>query len=133
MSKPNIIKEFNSILESFLSQLSGIMGTSYHKYFKNLVKINAILPIQQFCNNVYIHKEKIMKEDESYFFNNIDNQKNEINSFNTYFNIDQEVTLSEILRLTDIYYKLDTDSKKEVWSYFKAMTILSEDYIKLSK
>ena len=78
-------------------------------------------------------RRKIMKEDESYFFNNIDNQKNEINSFNTYFKIDQEVTLSEILRLTDIYYKLDTDSKKEVWSYFKAMTILSEDYIKLSK
>tara|TARA_B100001093_G_scaffold519765_1_gene610348 strand:+ start:4713 stop:5114 length:402 start_codon:yes stop_codon:yes gene_type:complete len=133
MSKVKIIKEFNSILESFLSQLSGIIGTSYHRYFKNLVKINAILPIQQFSNNVYIHKEKIMNEDESYFFNNLDNQKQEINSFNTYFKIDQETTLTEILRLTNVYFKLDDESKKEAWAYFKALTILSEDYINLSK
>ena len=133
MSKPKIIKEFNSILESFLSQLSQMIGTSYHRYFKNLVKVNAILPIQQFCNNVYIYKEKIMNEDESYFFYNMDEKKEEINNFNSYFKIDQEVTLTEILRLTDIYFKLDTDSRKEVWSYFKAMIILSEDYIKLSQ
>lgn len=133
MDKVKIIKEFNSILESFLSQVSGIIGTSYYMYFKKLIKINAILPIQQFSNNVYIHKDKIMKEDETFFFNSLDEHQKELNNFNTYFKIDQETTLSEILRLTNIYFKLDSESKKEAWSYFKALTILAEDYIKLSR
>lgn len=132
MDKVKIIKEFNSILESFLSQVSGIIGTSYHRYFKKLIKINAILPIQQFSNNVYIHKDKIMREDESFFFNNFDDHEKELNTFTTYFKINQETTLTEILRLTNIYFKLDNESRKEAWSYFKALTILAEDYIKLS-
>lgn len=132
MSKTEIIKEFNSILETFLFQLASLMGSTYHHYFKKLIKINAILPIQQFSNNVYVYKEKIMSEDESYFFNYSNNQKDEINQFKKYFKTDHETTLNEILRLSDIYVKLDNESKKEVWAYFKAMTILSEDYIKLS-
>lgn len=132
MSKTEIIKEFNSILETFLFQLSSLMGSTYHHYFKKLIKINAILPIQQFSNNVYVYKEKIMSEDESYFFNYGSNQKEEINQFKKYFKTDHETTLNEILRLSDIYIKLDNESKKEVWAYFKAMIILSEDYIKLS-
>tara|TARA_B100001093_G_scaffold140730_1_gene133231 strand:- start:1042 stop:1443 length:402 start_codon:yes stop_codon:yes gene_type:complete len=133
MSKPKIIKEFNSILETFLFQLSSLMGSTYHHYFKRLIKINAILPIQQFSNNVYVYKEKIMSEDESYFFNYTNNQQEEINEFKKYFKTDHETTLNEILRLSDIYEKLDKESKKEVWAYFKAMIILSEDYIKLSR
>lgn len=132
MSKTEIIKEFNSILETFLFQLSSVMGSTYHFYFKKLIKINAILPIQQFSNNVYVYKEKIMNEDESYFFNNTSNQEKEIGQFQKYFKTDHESTLNEILRLSNIYSKLDSESRKEVWSYFKAMTILSEDYIKLS-
>ena len=50
----------------------------------------------------------------------------------SYFNTTQENTLNEILRLKDIYYKLDKSSQKEVWSYFKALIILSEDYLKLN-
>ena len=32
------IKNFNLILESFLSQTSPIVGTTYHFYFKKLLK-----------------------------------------------------------------------------------------------
>ena len=42
-----------------------------------------------------------------------------------------EATLNEILRLQEIYYKLDSESKNEVWSYLQAMIVLSEEYIKL--
>ena len=129
MEKPKIIKEFNYILETLLSQLSPLIGTTYHHYFKKLVKINSILPIQQFSNNVLPFKIKIMNEDESYFSNSdSDIYKNEI--INQY-KIKQETKLQEILRLTDIYYKLDLNSKKEVWSYFKALIILCEDYGKI--
>ncbi len=129
MEKPKIIKEFNYILETLLSQLSPLIGTTYHHYFKKLVRINSILPIQQFSNNVLPFKSKIMNEDESYFSNSdSDIYKNEV--INQY-KIKQETKLQEILRLTDIYYKLDLNSKKEVWSYFKALIILCEDYTKI--
>ena len=32
------------------------------------------------------------------------------------------------MRLQDIYFKLDSDSKKEVWNIFQALTLLSEQY-----
>ena len=129
--KPKIIKEFNLILETFLSQLSPLIGTTYHHYFKQLTKVNAILPIQQFSNNVYPHKTKIIEEDESYFTDTT-SRRGDIDDMQEYFKTDEETTLNEILRLKDIYYQLDQNSRKEVWSYFKALTVLSEDYIKLS-
>ena len=67
MSKVEKIKNFNDILETFLQQLSPIIGTSYHFYFKKLVKVNSLMPIQQFLSEVLPFKEKIMNKDESYF------------------------------------------------------------------
>ena len=122
MSKSEKIKEFNSILEVFLGQLSPLVGTSYHHYFKKLIKVNALLPIQEFSKNALPYRTKIMEQDESYF-TNTNNHLDKIN--------DNHDTLNEILRLKDIYYKLDDDSRKEVWSYFQALTILSEEYVKL--
>lgn len=130
-NKSSIIKEFNLILDTFLSQLSPLIGTTYSFYFKKLTKVNAILPIQQFCNNVYPYKKKILEEDESYFSDS-NNYSNDVDNMKSYFNTTQENTLNEILRLKDIYYKLDKSSQKEVWSYFKALIILSEDYLKLN-
>lgn len=122
MSKSEKIKEFNSILEVFLGQLSPLVGTSYHHYFKKLIKVNALLPIQEFSKNALPYRTKIMEQDESYF-TNTNNHLDKING--------NHDTLNEILRLKDIYYKLDNDSRKEVWSYFQALTILSEEYVKL--
>lgn len=130
-NKPKIIKEFNIILETFLNQLSPLIGTTYHHYYKQLTKVNAILPIQQFSNNVYPHKKKIIEEDETYFTDTNTHYEG-IGNMQEYFKTDEETTLNEILRLKDIYYQLNENSRKEVWSYFKALIILSEDYIKLS-
>ena len=69
------------------------------------------------------YKNQIMTEDETYF-TNTSNHDDKING--------DLNTLNEILRLKDIYERLDADSRKEVWSYFQALTILSEEYMKLT-
>ena len=119
MSKKEKIKEFNSILETFLQQLSPIVGTSYHHYFKRLIRINSVMPINEYCKNVLPYKEKIMNKDETYF-SNTDNHQDKIKN--------DKDTINEILRLQEIYYKLDRDSIEEVWNYFQALVILSEEY-----
>ena len=45
MSITDKIKIFNSIVESFLSQISGIVGTTYYTYFKKIIKINSLIAI----------------------------------------------------------------------------------------
>lgn len=119
MSKKEKIKEFNSILETFLQQLSPIVGTSYHHYFKKLIRVNSLMPINEYCKNVLPYKEKIMNKDETYF-SNTSNHQDKINN-------DRD-TINEILRLKEIYYKLDRESIDEVWNYFQALIILSEEY-----
>ena len=120
MSKVEKIKNFNDILETFLQQLSPIIGTSYHFYFKKLVKVNSLMPIQQFLSEVLPFKEKIMNKDESYFLKIEENAEDKIQG-------DQKV-LNEILRLKDIYSELDQNSRTEVWNYFQALIVLSEEY-----
>ena len=120
MSKVNNIKEFNIIMESFLNQLSPLVGTTYFFYYKKLIKVNSILPIQEFSKNVLPYKKQIMNKDESYFADT-DNHSDKIQG--------DQATLNEIMRLQDIYFKLDSESKKEVWNIFQALTLLSEQYI----
>lgn len=120
MSKVEKIKSFNEILETFLQQLSPIIGTTYHFYFKKLVKANAIMPIQQFIGEVLPYKQQIMNKDESYFLKIEDEIGDKIQG-------DKKV-LSEILRLKDIFSGLDEQSREEVWNYFQALVILSEEY-----
>ena len=119
MSKVNNIKEFNMIMESFLNQLSPLVGTTYFFYYKKLTKVNSVLPIQEFSKNVLPYKTQIMNKDENYF-SDTSNHTDKIQ--------DDKTTLNEIMRLQDIYFKLDSDSKKEVWNIFQALTLLSEQY-----
>ena len=121
MSKTEKIKSFNEILETFLQQLSPIIGTTYHFYFSKLVKANAVMPIQQFLAEVLPFKEQIMNKDETYFLQIEDKVEDKIQG-------DQKV-LTEILRLKDIYSSLDEQSRAEVWNYFQALVVLSEEYI----
>lgn len=120
MSKVEKIKSFNEILETFLQQLSPIIGTTYHFYFQKLVKANAVMPIQQFLIEVIPFKDKIMSKDESYFLDIETNAEDKIQG--------DEQVLTEILRLKDIYSGLDNQSRQEVWNYFQALIVLSEEY-----
>ena len=121
MSK-EIIKKFNEIMDSFLIQTSPIVGTTYHFRFNKVIKINSLLPINQFITYALPLKDKILNKDETYFSNN-DNHKDIFN------NISNKKTLNKIFQLQDIYFQLDSESKSNLWDILQALVILSEDYL----
>lgn len=118
------IKLFNSILESFLAQTSVTVGTSYHYYFLKLIKTNATLPINHAITHLLNYKEQIINKDEKYFEND-NNYKEKLTDEN-----DNKIenALSEIMRLKDIYYKLNDESKENVWSILQALLQLTIEY-----
>lgn len=128
MSLSETVKSFNSILEDFLQQISPLIGTTYHHYFKQIIKVNAILPIQHFIHYVFDPEhsleDKIINRDETYFTNE-DNHKSQVKN--------QDDALMEIVRLKGIYVNLSKDSKDNVWDILFALVHLSKDYIKLKK
>lgn len=122
------IKLFNSILESFLLQTANIVGSTYHHYFVQLIRSNAPVPINYAIGNLIVFKDQILSKNEDYF-NNESNYISNINNLTDGSNPDN--TLSEIMRLKDIYYKLDTDSKENVWSILQALLQLTIEYCEL--
>lgn len=117
------IKQFNGILESFLLQTSQLYGTTYHSKFKQLIKINSIMPIQHAVSHLLPFKDKILSRDESYFIN----ENNYIENFNN-INLENTTILEEILKVKDIYHQLDVESKENVWSILQALLQLSLEY-----
>ena len=115
-----IIKDFNEILSGFLIQLSPTIGSTYASQFNNIIKYNAVLPVEQFCCHALPLRDKILNKDESYFIH-IEKHNSEIKN--------DADTLSEILKLKDIYSTLDDESKSNIWDIFQALLILSEEYV----
>jgi hypothetical protein len=115
------IKQFNEILSSFLVQVSPLVGTSYHYQLQQIIKINSLLPLEQFMIYALPLREKILNRDETYFSDSIDN--------NTMFSKEHS-KINEILRFKDIYFRLDSESKSNVWDICQAMLILGEEYIR---
>ena len=116
----NIIEQFNGVVLSLLKQLSSIIGVAYINQFENIIRCNALLPIEQFSINALPLRDKILARDATYFNTN-DDYCEKIK--------DDTYTLNEILRLKDIYNNLDEDSQKNIWDFFQAMLILSEEFI----
>jgi hypothetical protein len=114
------IKLFNSILESFLAQTSSLIGTTYHHHFKKLIQVNSTLPINHAIKHLLMYKDQILNKDESYFTNESNYKSNLEES--------TDDILSEIMRLKDIYYKLNDDSKENVWSILQALLQLTIEY-----
>ena len=81
------------------------------------------MAIQQFIAEVLPYKQKIINKDESYFLN----IESEITS--SISEEKKESTLSEILRLKNVYKSLEFESQQEVWNYFQALIVLSEEYL----
>jgi len=118
MTKVENIKDFNSILDTFLGQLSPLIGSFYQNKFRQLTKANSTIGIKKFYEYVVPFKKQIMEEDETYFKNDLD--------YNQYH--DGDFFIEEIVRLKNIYDKLDTENRKQMWSYFQALLVLSEQY-----
>lgn len=127
-TRNNKIKTFNSILESFLSQMSQLVGTSYHYYFKKLILINAPLPIKYASTYLISFKDQIINKDENYFHSGDNTLHTKFNEATELSKLPAETVLSEILRLKDIYYQLDEVSKENVWAILQALLQLSIEY-----
>jgi hypothetical protein len=113
------VKMFNQILESMVIQLSPVIGTTYHNKLLLIYNTNAILPIQMFLQQALPVKDKILNRDETYF------EKDEARE--KLVDVDQEY-MSDILKLQDIYSKLDKNSRNNVWDIFQALLILACEY-----
>jgi len=123
MSKVETIKNFNLILGDFLQQVSPIIGTTYHHYFTQLIKVNCIEPIKIFSHYVYNSEKPLVKyietRDEEYFVKT-ENHMDSINNSN--------MALFEIIKLQGIYCQLDKESKENVWCILQALLQLSKEY-----
>jgi hypothetical protein len=112
------VKEFNEILESLLVQMSPIIGTTYHKKFVMIIKLNAMMPIKSFITRSVPFREKIINRDETYF--ETDTAVNTLDVNAKYIN--------NILQLQNIYTKLDKTSRDNVWQIFQCMLVLAEEW-----
>jgi hypothetical protein len=128
MSLAEKIRTFNDLVESFLKQMSPIIGTTYHHYFTKLIRFNAVMPIKNFIYYAIPLKQKILDRDESYF-TNVENHEQSAKEV-------QNATsdpLDEIIRLKGIFEKLSSESKDNVWDMTQAMLIIAIEYLELKK
>ena len=120
-SKIKVIKEFNEILEYLLIQVSPIIGDKYHFKFKQIVKANVTLPIEQFLVHILPKRDKVLNKDDSLFNSDLITES-----------FDDNDLLSKILTLENNYKELQQSSKDNIWDFFQALLILGEDYIRLT-
>jgi hypothetical protein len=122
-----IIKSFNSIVESFLSQMSSVVGTSYYTYFKRVIKVNSLIAIENSVQYLIPFKDKIFNKNESYFYNE-ENYLDTINKTPISSKYSGDSILSEIFRLKNIYGDLNQESRENVWSILQALVQLTIEY-----
>ncbi len=108
----NIVKEFNKILIEFLEQTVDITGTKYLNKFKFVTRINNMYPIDRFIVNVIPYKNYIDERNEEFFLSVSTN--------------DDEL-MEDIMWLKEIYFKLDDESKENVWDIVTALACLAEE------
>lgn len=125
-----IIKSFNSIIESFLLQTSELVGTTYYTYFKRVIKVNSLIAIENAITYLLPFRNKIFAKDETYFTNE-NNYMDTVNDGCVNNKVSNDKVLSEIFRLKDIYYKLNAESQENVWSILQALVQLTLEYCQI--
>lgn len=126
-TKVEKIKQFNILMETFLKEISPLVGTYYKNYYSKLIKVNSIMPIKKFYNYVIPYKNKIINKDESYF-----KEPDNFNEHNLLNENNKDKVFNEMIRLKDVYEKLNKTSRDSVWMYFQALLVLSEEYNNLN-
>jgi hypothetical protein len=117
-----IIKQFNQIVESFIDQITPLIGCSYKNKFDLMIRFNSLLPLEHYITYALPLRDKILNRDETYF---IDSERQKQVAEN------DENIMREMMQLQNIYFKLDKKSQEGIWDYFQAMLYLGEEYIKL--
>lgn len=136
MSSKNIevIKKFNTLMDSFLTQISPLIGKSMKIFFNTAIKFNASKGIRSFYQYVGPFRDKVLKEDENYFYE-VENYSKEIDNLDMSHSGSNGKYLNEILKFKKIYDKIKDNekNKKNLWKYLKALLLLSEEYGRLNK
>tara|TARA_B110000208_G_C11610559_1_gene373484 strand:- start:120 stop:506 length:387 start_codon:yes stop_codon:yes gene_type:complete len=120
-----VLSSFNTQLSDLTFQLNEMYPDdnnifTFRQTLLILLKTNAKKPMEYFSLYVYIYKDKIMNEDESFFKNGLN--YNKLNN-NYVPNLDNII---DILKL-----KWDTMSdncKQNIWNYLKVLIIFKEQY-----
>ena len=112
----DIINKFNGIVLNLLEQTSSLTGSSYLMKFNILIKINSAKPIDMFITHALPHKEYILSKNEHFFIMKSKESKLDFN---------------QVIGITDIYYKLDEDSKNNIWDIIMALMYLAEERHKI--
>ena len=120
-----ILSNFNNQLTDLVSQLSDMYPEDSNIFaFKQtlliLLKTNAKKSLEYFSLYVYIYKNEIMKEDESFFKNGIDYETLNENYVPNLNNI------IDILKLK--WDEMNDKCKQNIWKYFKVLIIFKEQY-----
>ncbi len=113
----NIVKEFNKISIDFLEQTSQIAGKKYLSKFKFITGINNMYAIDRFIKNVLPYKDYINAKDEDFFLNK---------------DVDKEFA-EDIEWIKEAYFKLDYESRNNIWNIVTALVLLAEERQILSK
>tara|TARA_Y100000389_G_C17101217_1_gene336040 strand:+ start:161 stop:565 length:405 start_codon:yes stop_codon:yes gene_type:complete len=124
MNKVTLIKKFNSIISNLLEQVSPLIGNKYCNYFSKLIKVNSLLPVQNFIIHGIPHEKKINERDPDYFLNETV-YKNEVHKK---WGDKADWYLNEILNLKQVYLAVDDDSKENLWDIVTALLLLSKRY-----
>lgn len=121
-----IVKDFNALLEAVIQQVAPLTGNSYHLLFKNLIKMNALLPIQTFNQHAFKWKKQIDERDEAFFLN-AENVKAAANDAGHDIS-DNEAVLTQMFHLQGVWNNLDKNSKDNLWEMLQALMMLGEQY-----
>ena len=124
MDTKTIIINFNKIIENLLEQTQELLDESYLFYFKKIVKINCLKPLETFYKYGYPHKQYIKEKNPKYFLSDDNLKKNLDNNYDEYF--------TEIIKLKEIYINVDNDSKENLWKILNALVILTDRYIEIN-
>jgi hypothetical protein len=128
MTEVSSLGKFNKTVEQFMDAL--IERYDYHNYFgRELIKakekflllkrVNPQIVIEAFLKFVYPYKSQIMNEEEDFFANK-----------NYQEDTDKEDHLVKVLKIKELYETdMDDNTKSTIFTFFKVLIILSENYV----
>jgi hypothetical protein len=123
MSDIQNVKDFNTQLSDLLMQFISITNDidliAYKSLYDELLKMNFLIPIQNFKKFVIPFKDQIINEDAKYFLEN-----------ESYLQgVKKEESLLKALKLKDLYKKLNDTGRKNLWDYLKILCYYADEYV----
>jgi hypothetical protein len=135
INRENIVDDFNSILTSFVEQLILIAPKS--TLANNIVDVRKILKnknyretfINKFVSNILQYKAKFEARDESFFLNDVFEEKVLKNKeLETNIAASKSTIMSKIFEFKGIWTKLSKVNKDTMFDYMKLLCDISQEY-----